>query len=318
VKDVEQLVTYLEKITRIRLFEERVRELRVKGLIVGSVHLCIGQEAIPVGATHAIDLRVDPVFATYRGHGWAIACGASLEALFAELLGRTTGTNGGRAGSAYLSDPDHGFYGENSIVGGGVPIATGAAIASRFDGSSRVVLCSFGDGALNQGAVHEAFNFAAVMAAPVVFIVENNGYSELTPTADMVRIDRLCDRAAAYGMPGAQVDGNDAAAVHTRVSEAVALARGGGGPTLVEALTERTVGHYIGDAELYRPMGEVERALEREPITKLRTALLMAGVAEARLSALENAVRLEVEQAMAVALEAPLADPETATEGVYA
>ncbi|GAA3220093.1 thiamine pyrophosphate-dependent dehydrogenase E1 component subunit alpha [Nonomuraea helvata] len=302
---------------RIRCFEETVTRLRVEEQIVGSVHLCIGQEAIPVGACAALDLTRDAVFATYRGHGWALACGADPAALFAELLGRETGTNGGRAGSAYLSDPDHGFYGENSIVGAGAPIAVGAALAARYDGSGRVALTVFGDGAMNQGAVHEAMNMASAFDLPVVFLVENNRYSELTPIAAMVRNADLVARSAAYGMPGARVDGNDVDAVRRAVAEAVDTCRSGRGPVLIEAHTQRLVGHYIGDAQVYRPRDEVELARTAEPIVVLTAALRAAGVSDAELTGIETRVRAEIETAAAMALAAPPADPNAVKEHVY-
>ncbi|MEV4381787.1 thiamine pyrophosphate-dependent dehydrogenase E1 component subunit alpha [Streptosporangium sp. NPDC049248] len=302
---------------RIRAFEEKVRDLRLEGPIVGSVHLCIGQEAIPVGACDALQAE-DALFATYRGHGWALARGVPAEPLFAELMGRATGVNGGRGGSAYFTAAEYGFHGENSIVGAGAPIACGAALAGRFDGSGRVAVTVFGDGAMNQGAVHEAMNFAAAFDLPVVFVCENNRYSELTPIADMVRGGRLADRAAAYGMPGHRIDGNDVEAVRFHVRDAVEVAREGGGPTLLECMTERISGHYIGDAESYRRPGEMDRIRRREPIARLREGLLADGVPAAEIDAVESRARAETEAAAAAALAAPLADPATVMEHLYA
>ncbi|GAA4490381.1 thiamine pyrophosphate-dependent dehydrogenase E1 component subunit alpha [Actinoallomurus oryzae] len=302
---------------RIRAFEEKVRDLRAEGSIVGSVHLCIGQEAIPVGACDALEPE-DALFATYRGHGWAIARGVPVTPLFAELMGRATGVNGGRGGSAYFTAADHGFHGENSIVGAGAPIACGAALAGRYDGSGRAAVTVFGDGAMNQGAVHEAMNFAAAFDLPVVFVCENNGYSELTPIADMVRSDRLAARAAAYGMPGHRVDGNDAEAVRFHMRDALEVAREGGGPTLLECVTERLVGHYIGDAETYRRPGEMDRIRRREPIARLREGLLADGVPAAEIDAVETRARAETDAAARTALAAPLADPATVKEHLYA
>ncbi|GAA5071805.1 pyruvate dehydrogenase E1 component alpha subunit [Thermocatellispora tengchongensis] len=302
---------------RIRAFEEKVRDLRLEGPIVGSVHLCIGQEAIPVGACDVLEPE-DALYATYRGHGWAIARGVPVEALFAELMGRATGVNGGRGGSAYFTAADHGFHGENSIVGAGAPIACGAALAGRFDGSDRAAVTVFGDGAMNQGAVHEAMNFAAAFDLPVVFVCENNRYSELTPIADMVRAPRLADRAAAYGMPGYRIDGNDAEAVRFHMRDALEVAREGGGPTLLECMTERIVGHYIGDAENYRKPGELDRIRRREPIARLKEGLLADGVPAAEIDAVEEKARGEIEAAAAAAMAAPYADPATAREHLYA
>jgi TPP-dependent pyruvate/acetoin dehydrogenase alpha subunit len=303
---------------RIRLFEEKVLELKLAGQVAGSVHLCIGQEAIPAGAVDGLDRRRDVVFATYRGHGWAIACGSDLTGLFAELLGRASGVNGGRGGSAYLSDPGHGFYGENSIVGAGVPHAVGAALASRYDGSGRTALAVCGDGALNQGAVHEAMNLAAALTLPVVFLVESNRYSELTPTASMVGNPNLFQRAAAYGFPGLRIDGNDPAAVTDAVRWSRERARDGLGPTLIEAMTERLVGHYVGDAEHYRPRGEVADAATREPLVVTRDRLADAGLAAQVLDDVGAAERELVERCAGRALAAPCADPATALEWVYA
>jgi pyruvate dehydrogenase E1 component alpha subunit len=302
---------------RIRAFEEKVRALRVAGEIVGSVHLCIGQEAGPVGACSALSEH-DAVFATYRGHGWAIARGVPVGPLFAELLGRETGICGGRGGSAYFTAPEYGFHGENSIVGAGAPIAVGAALAGRFDGSGRVALTVFGDGAMNQGSVHEAMNFAAAFRLPVVFVCENNTWSELTPIAEMVGEPELWKRAAGYGMAGRRIDGNDPAVVRAHVADAVASARGGDGPVLLELMTERLVGHYIGDAEQYRRPGEVEAAKTREPLVRIRAALLEDGATVEELAAVETHVLAEIDAAADRALGEPPADPTTVKEHVYA
>jgi pyruvate dehydrogenase E1 component alpha subunit len=307
----------LAAMQRIRGFEEQVRELSLARRIIGSVHLSIGQEAIPVGACAALEPR-DAVFATYRGHGWALAKGVPMQGAFAELLGRATGLNGGRGGSAYFTDPAHGFHGENSIVAGAAPIAVGAALAARHDGSGRVAVTSFGDGATNQGAFHEAMNFAAAFKLPVVFVCENNGYSELTPIAGMVGEPELWRRAAGYGMPGHRIDGNSVDEVRDAVAEAVHRARSGGGPSFLEAMTERLVGHYIGDAEQYRPAGEVDRAREREPIERLRRELIADGVPETECDAVLAAADDEVAAAAEAALAAPPASVEDVKEYLYA
>jgi TPP-dependent pyruvate/acetoin dehydrogenase alpha subunit len=312
------LLSQYRTMLRIRLFEDKVAALKLAGEIAGSVHLCSGQEAIPVGAVTALDLRRDVVFATYRGHGWAIACGSDLTSLFAELLGRSTGVNGGRCGSAYLSDPDHGFYGENSIVGAGVPHAVGAALASRYDGSGRVALAAFGDGALNQGAVHEAMNLAAAMRLPVIFTVESNRYSELTPTSSMVGNPNLFERAAAYGFPGLRIDGNDPAAVADAICWSRERASNGLGPTLIEALTERLAGHYIGDPQHYRSASEVAEAATREPLVVTSRRLAGAGIDVALIDEISGEESDFVERAAIAALSAPVADPASALEWLYA
>lgn len=315
--DRGQLPSELLSMWRIRAFEEEVLELWRRNEIVGSVHLCSGQEAVAVGACGALRPD-DPVFATYRGHGWALSRGVPARALFAELLGRESGTNGGRGGSAYLSAPDQAFYGENSIVGAGAPLAVGAALACHLDGAGRVAVAVFGDGAMNQGSVHEALNFAAARRLPVVFLCENNGYSELTPIADMVGNPRLAERAAGYGMPGYRIDGNDTSAVRGAVGQALALARSGGGPTLLEAVTQRLVGHYIGDVEAYRPPGELDAQRIAEPIARLGRELLALGVPPRDLDLAEQTARRQIRQAADAALLEPVADPSRVREDLYA
>jgi TPP-dependent pyruvate/acetoin dehydrogenase alpha subunit len=305
-------------IATIRVFEERCMSLKTAGEIPGSIHLCDGQEAIPVGACRAIEPR-DAVTVTYRGHGWAIARGLPLVALFAELMGRDSELNGGRAGSPFFSSPAHGFLGENSIVAGGMPMGVGAALAAAHDGSGAVSIVSVGDGALNQGAAHEALNFASVFSLPLVLVVENNRYSEMTPIRDMVRVERLADRAAAYGMPGVTIDGNDATIVEATVLHAVARARAGGGPTLIEADTERLVGHYSGDLQAYRPSGEIAAARQREPLARIRRAAAEEGSgAVARLDAIDLEVSALIDAAVEGARAVPYPDPTTVREHLYA
>jgi TPP-dependent pyruvate/acetoin dehydrogenase alpha subunit len=302
----------------IRAFEEEVRRLRLEGDIVGSVHLCIGQEAIPLGVVDALDLSRDVVSSTYRGHGWLLATGVPLRDAFAELLGRQTGINGGRGGSAYLSSLSHGFLGENSIVGAGAPIACGAAMAGRHDGSDRVAVTAFGDGAMNQGAVLESLNFAAALKLPVIFVCENNGWSELTPIADMVADPVLVNRAAAFGIPSVRVDGNDPEAVFAEATAAVAHARSGSGPVFIEAMTERIAGHYIGDPETYRTDADRQRLAAQDPLPRERARLVGAGVSEAELVDLEKQVATEVDAASMTARGDSVADPLTAKEHVRA
>ena len=317
-QSLPRLRVSLQQMWRIRFFEEEVMRLRIAGEVVGSVHLCNGQEAIYVGTCAALNLPTDLVFPTYRGHGWALACGAPLDEMFGELLGREGGTNGGRGGSAYLSAPKFGMYGENSIVGAGAPIATGAALAAAFDNSGRVTVASLGEGAMNQGSVHEAMNFAALRRAPVLFLIENNGYSELTPTETMVRSDRFFKRGSAYGIPGVRIDGNDVEAVCKTVAHFARAAREGGGPAIIEAMTERIVGHYIGDAQTYRPAGEVERALTREPLVRAEHALIEAGVSREELEQARAQELSLVQHSAARALQMPLADPSTVRQHLYA
>ena len=298
----------------IRRFEERALDVWKAGEIVGSMHLCCGQEAIPVGACRTLDAG-DALTATYRGHGWAVARGVPVADVYAELMGRQSPLCGGRGGSAYLSSAAHGFLGENSIVGAGVPIALGAALAADRDGRRAVSLVAIGDGALNQGSVHEALNFAAVWQLPLVIVVENNVYSELTPISDMVRVEPLSNRAAGYGMPGVTVDGRAISTVEAAVAEAVERARAGGGPSIVEALCDRLFGHYTGDVQQYRPKGELEEAAAREPLRRLRDEHpdLNPAFDEA-----DAAVEADLEVALETARTVPPADPATALERLYA
>ena len=203
---------------RIRLFEERCQQLRDEGVVAGSIHLCAGQEAVPVGATAALR-DDDRLVATYRGHGWAIAAGVPIDQLLAEVCQRATGINGGRGGSAYVMAPQHRLIGENSIVGAGVPIAGGVALAGQLRGSDRVVVVSIGDGATSQGAVHEGLVFAASRSLPLVVVCENNGWSEMTAISAVVPFVDLAQRAQGYGIPGVTVDGCDPVAVHHAIDD---------------------------------------------------------------------------------------------------
>src|SRR3954452_641016 len=306
----------LEAMWRIRALEEEILRLRLDGPIVGSVHLSIGQEAIAVGVCSALEEQ-DAVFATYRGHGWAVARGVPPVGILAELLARQTGVNGGRGGSAYFSAPEHGFYGENSIVGAGAPIAVGAALAATYDGSGRDAVTVFGDGAMNQGGVTEAMNLAAARSLPVVFVCEKNKYYELTPIDAMVRTPDLAARAEALGIPAVHVDANAPAEVAAAASVAVQAARQGTGPTFIEAATRRIVGHYVGDVQHYRPEGELERDTAREPIVRLKRVLVASGVPEQTIDAVERRVRAEIDAAVEQALAPPPADVTRVEEHIY-
>jgi TPP-dependent pyruvate/acetoin dehydrogenase alpha subunit len=296
---------------RIRRVEETLLDLVRQREIAGSVHLCIGQEAIPVGACAAISPD-DPVISTYRGHGWALARGVPLVELLAEALGRDSALNGGRGGSAYLSGPQYGFFGENSIVGAGVPMAMGLALSATFQGGDRVPVVSIGDGAVNQGVVHEALNMASVLRAGVMVLVEDNGYAEMTPS-DALTAVRAAARAPAYGIEALEADGNDPSAVALAVTKARALARSDRRPVLVEAHTRRLGGHYSGDAQHYRPVGELEAWRAGDPLTRAAESIGRPD----HLETVRGGVDREVENALAEARARPLPDPSTATDFVY-
>src|SRR6266404_6969178 len=312
-------LTQLEAFRRmfiIRLFEQRCLELSAE-TIAGSIHLCGGQEAIPVGARSALEAH-DRVVTTYRGHGWAIEWGVPLLDLLAEICQRGAGINGGRGGSPYLMAPEYGFIGENSIVGAGVPIATGVALAAKAADDGRVCVVSIGDGAMNQGATHEGLNFAAVRELPVIFMLENNDWSEMTPIAATASLSDLSERAAGYGIPGVTIDGTDPFAVAEAVSEAAARARSGNGPTLIEAKAVRLMAHYNRDIEHYRTTEDKAEAAKRDPLIALRRQLVEAGSSAAEIDGVESSVREQIEQLVEKVVAMAPPDAATARDHVVA
>lgn len=303
------LLTAYEEMLRIRRFETACIELSTEKepRIAGSVHTCAGQEAVPVGALAALRAD-DQVVATYRGHGWALQSGIGAEELLAELCHRAAGVNGGRAGSALVMAPERRFLGENSIVGAGVPIACGAAMAAVSEGSDRVVIVTFGDGATSQGALHEGLVFAASRNLPVIFVCENNGWSEMTPISGIVKVDRLAKRAGGYGIRGVSIDGTNPLAVRDTVAMAAAEARKGGGPAFIECHVPRLWGHYNRDIEHYRPKDDRQAAGRKDPIALLEASLVTDGVASAdELAAIAARVTGEINTVIdkVTALEAP-------------
>ena len=292
------------KMVLIREFEETVMRLFQQNEIEGTTHLTNGQEAIAVGV--AAELRPgDTVAATYRGHGACLAMGTDPTALMAELLGRSTGICGGRGGSMNVIDLEHGIIGCFGIVGGTLPAATGAALASKVKGDGAVAVAFFGDGAVNQAYFHETLNLASVLKLPVVFVCENNLYGEWTAMAHVTGGGEIHTRAAAYGIPGLEVDGNDLWAVRETMREVLARARAGDGPTLVEALTYRHRGHSrLDTGSKYRPADEVEQWLARDPLLRVAERLDPENVARIR-----HEVEQEVAAALAAAKAAPFADP---------
>lgn len=286
-----------------RRFEETVHEQFEAGLVPGPLHLSIGQEAVAVGACG--DLRLtDAVVSTHRGHHHCLAKGAAPDRLMAELLGRSTGYSHGRGGSMHVAVPELGLVGTNGIVGGGLPIATGAAYGMQVMGRDDVTVCFFGEGAAGNGVFAEALNVAALWRLPLVFVCENNQYVELTPVAVHLA-GEIWRRADPYGMPGVQADGNDVDAVAAAVGEAVTRARAGDGPTLIEAVTYRWFGHYAGDSAAYRAEDEVTEWRARDPLVRAR-AQLDPAVADD----LDADVEREIGAALAFALESPVSGPE--------
>jgi acetoin:2,6-dichlorophenolindophenol oxidoreductase subunit alpha len=297
----------------IRLFETSMHRLFLAGEIHGTTHLGAGQEAVAVGTCLAL-APDDYLAGTYRGHGHALAKGTDPEPLAAEMLGRATGVCGGRAGSMNVIDLEHGLVGCYGIVGGSIAAALGAALSAKRQG--RVAAALFGDGATNQAYFHECLNMAKVLSLPALFVCENNFYGEFTPMVAVTAGADIAGRGRAYAVPSATVDGNDLWAVHAAAAEAVARARAGDGPTLLECRTYRHYGHSKGDPATYRPKQEVEHWLERDPLKIARARLLNEGVAEERLAALEEDTRAKLDAAVQAALHAPYPDPasERATQ----
>jgi acetoin:2,6-dichlorophenolindophenol oxidoreductase subunit alpha len=301
----------------IRLFEEEVQELFTKGAVRGSTHLCQGQEAVSVGACAALDAG-DTMACTYRGHGAVLAMGAPLDRSFAEIMGKADGLCGGKGGSMHLTHMEVGALGSFAIIGAHLPIVCGAALAAVYRRSDRVSLCFFGDGTVNIGAFHEALNLAAIWKLPAIFVCENNLYGEYSPLASTTPIEELADRADSYAMAKARIDGNDVGVVHAAVREAVERARAGEGPTLIEALTYRHRGHSRSDPAKYRPPGELEEWLARDPIPRCEADLSAAGVEEEQLSELRETAERAVREALERARGWPEPDPPARGEHVWA
>ncbi|MCQ6272309.1 thiamine pyrophosphate-dependent enzyme [Pseudarthrobacter sp. R1] len=298
----------------IRKFEEQVQDLGREGHVVGSVHLCLGQEAIPVGAMSVLEPG-DKVLATYRGHGWALACGADPLALMAEIAQRADGVNGGRAGSPMLSAPDAGFLGENSIIGAGLPIAAGVAMADGAKGGTAVVLASLGDGAMNQGGTTEAMIFAAAKNLPVIFACENNGWAEMTPTAVTTRGEHLAMRGQGLNIESHVVDGNDPVAVADAVADAARVCRSGTGPVLLEFKTARLSGHYNKDIQHYRQAEDIEAAKRLDPLLRLRE---LEGLSDEDAALIDAEVDAEIKLLAEKVRQMPAPNPDGVFEHLYA
>ena len=295
----QQVREMYRRMARIRLFENTTKDLLLKGELYGAFHTSTGQEASIVGSCMA--LRDDDyMVGTHRSHGHPIGKGARLDRLLAELMGKESGINQGKGGSMHLSDFSVGSLGETSIVGSGLPVAVGAALGSKLKGDRRVTLCFFGDGASNQGTFHESLNLAAIWDLPVVYVCENNRYGELTAASEAISVEDVSARAAAYGIPGKTVDGQDVLAVFDVVSSAVDRARAGDGPSLVETKTYRFENHAIGlRTQDYRSAEEVEEwTTHRDPLVLFRAALAERGVDTQDLEQIDKEVSEEVAAAV--------------------
>ena len=301
----DHVVNALRRMHRIRRFEEAAEESYIRGLSYGTMHLSIGQEATAVGVCISLS-DADFITSTHRGHGHCIAKGAELTPMFAEFLGRETGYCRGRGGSMHIAEPARGNLGANGIVGGGLPIAVGAALSAKKRQTGAVAVAFFGDGANNEGVFHESLNFATIWKLPVVFVCENNQYAMSMAIARSTAVANVADRAGAYGMPALIVDGNDFAAVAEASFQATDRARAGEGPTLIEAKTYRTRGHSRSDRNRYRSREEIEAWKARDPIARFETEIVTLGLITAHQAA---EVASEVEKEMAGAVAAASAAP---------
>jgi 2-oxoisovalerate dehydrogenase E1 component len=319
--DPQELVRLYERMVLLRRFELEAQTLNRAGKLPGFLHLYIGEEATAVGVCAHLT-NADWITSTHRGHGHALAKGVAPKVLMAELNGKASGCCGGRGGSMHLYDRDCGLFGTNGLVGGGIPSAVGAAIGAKIKKTDHVTVAFFGDGAVNHGAFHESLNFATAQNAPVIFVCENNLYATATPLSMATKNTDVASKAAAYGLPGVGVDGNDVIAMWKAARDAVARARAGKGPTLIEARTYRTVGHHEGDPVFgtYRSKEEVERWKLRDPIQGLRQKLLVdyAIASEAELNAIEARIEQEVKEAAEFGQAAVDPDPATVFDHVYA
>ena len=317
----EQLLSMYRMMTTIRRFEETLRDLFFQGQIPGFVHVSIGEEAVPTGVCAALTDK-DYITTTHRGHGHMLAKGGQLKPMMAELFGKRTGYCKGKGGSMHIVSYELGILGANGIGGAGIPIATGAALASSFRGNDAVAVAFFGDGASNEGVFHESLNLASLWKLPVIFVCQNNAYAEFTPTAESTSVKDIAVRGQGYDIPGVIVDGNDVLAVYEEMQAAVARAKRGAGPTLIEAKTYRWEGHVVGEQAFvgeYRPAEEVEAAKQRCPIALFTNRLLSTGfVEQAELERIAGEVQRDLDAAVAFAQSSPLPAAEEALDDLFA
>ena len=314
---VDDLKSAFRKMLLIRRFEESAEDSYMRGLIHGTMHLSIGQEASAVGICMPLT-DADYITSTHRGHGHCIGKGADVKRMFAEFFGKEDGYCRGRGGSMHIADVAKGNLGANGIVGGGIPIAVGAALSMKKQKKDSVVVSFFGDGANNEGAFHEALNMASVWKLPVIFVCENNGYGMSTSTARSTATKNVADRASAYAMPGVIVDGNDFAAVAEASFQAVERAKRGDGPTLIESKTYRIRGHSRSDRNRYRTKEEIESWQARDPILAFEAELAALNLVSAdEAAAIRAEVEAEITAAIAFAQASPAPSPSDVTRYVY-
>jgi len=310
----ELMLQMYERMTLIRRFEQRSAELFKNNKFPGWIHVCIGQEASVTGSGAA--LREDDfICPTHRGHGQALAKGMDPKKMMAELYGKKTGCSQGRGGSMHMADMKKGVLCGIAILGGGLPFGSGVAMSCKLKGTDQVVLGYFGEGASNEGIVHETMNLAAVWNLPMIFFCESNQYAELSHRDFHLKVDTVAKRAEGYGMPGFKVDGNDVLEVYRVTSEAVQRARKGGGPTLIDSITCRWDGHYVGDPQAYRKEGDLVEWMKKDPITRLEKKLMDKGLLnEAAKQAMIARVDQTIAEAEAFAEASPYPAPEEANE----
>lgn len=312
------LLALYRKMVLIRQFEERVKFLFLEGALPGTIHQYQGQEACAVGVCAALEPH-DVITSTHRPHGHCLAKGLTPREMMAELFGRTTGCCKAKGGSMHMGDLAKGVVPAVAIVAGATPIAAGIALSFKMKKEARVAVCFLGDGGVNEGVFHESLNMASIWDLPMVYVVENNLYGASTPVRMVVKVKNISDRAAAYGIPGVTVDGNDPLAVYGAARDAVARARRGEGPTLLELLTYRITGHSRRDPAHYQPKEERDRALANEPIGRFGRFLRDQGIArQEELDALKAEVDQEIEEAVQAAMADPEPAPEDALEDVFA
>lgn len=314
----EKLLWAYERMKLIRTFEDRVHELFAAGKLPGFVHLYAGEEAMAVGVIANLTDR-DYITSTHRGHGHCIAKGVDVKSMMAEVYGRATGACKGKGGSMHIADVDKGMLGANGIVGAGGPLACGAGLMAKMLGTDQVTVCFFGDGAAEQGTMHEAMNLASIWKLPVVFVCENNGYAESTPWGYHCAAKDISDRAVAYDMPGATVDGTDFFAIYEAADEAIGRARRGEGPSLIECRGFRYYGHFEGDAHTYHSEEEKARNRARDPIENFKKQVLERGLlSEAEVAEIDTKAAEMVKEAVEFAEESPWPVPEDVlTTDVY-
>jgi TPP-dependent pyruvate/acetoin dehydrogenase alpha subunit len=315
--NADRLLDMYRQMSRIRIFEYTVADCVNRGLVAGGPHLYIGEEAVAVGVCSTLR-RTDYITSTHRGHGHCIAKGGQMKPMLAELFAKATGYCKGKGGSMHIADVSLGILGANGIVGGGFPIAAGAALGAVIQDKDWVAACFFGDGSTNTGAFHEGVNLAAIWKLPVIYVCENNCFGMFTPLACSTPIGDICLRAQSYGIPGIMVDGNDVLAVREAAEAAVDRARSGDGPTIVECKTYRHMGHYQGDTQRYRDPSEVEHWKKLDPIPRFKQHLLDNGImTEAMDREILAQMKQEADEAVDFAVNSPEPDLSTLTKDVY-